>query len=101
MKSKSPPLAGRTTANLFVHPPSHPPRQAGTPEQFDIRVRPALDSPAAAVDRIKMFIYENFAEKGLPCPVTGHPPTIGVGRVAASAAAGGARQQQQQQPSSG
>lgn len=26
----------------------------GSPEAFDIRVRPALDSPGAALDRIKM-----------------------------------------------
>ena len=35
-------------------------------------MRPALDSPSAALDRVKMSIYTKFAEWGLPCPVTGH-----------------------------
>ena len=42
------------------------------------------------------WIYENFAEHGLPCPVTGHPPTMGkggsglqYGSAAAAAAAEG------------
>ena len=41
------------------------------------------------------WIYENFAEHGLPCPVTGHPPSLGKGgsglqhgSAAAAAAAG-------------
>lgn len=46
--------------------------RAGTSQAFDLRVRPALDSPGAALDRVKMFIYEKCAEYGLPCPVTGH-----------------------------
>lgn len=45
--------------------------RAGTPDAFDLRVRPALDSPTAALDRVKMFVYEKCAEYGLPCPVTG------------------------------
>lgn len=46
--------------------------KAGSPEAFDITVRPALDSPTAALDRIKMNIYTVFAQYGLPCPVSGH-----------------------------
>lgn len=46
--------------------------KAGTPQAFDLRVRPALDSPEAALDRVKMFVYEKCAKYGLPCPVTGH-----------------------------
>lgn len=34
--------------------PSPLPTFPGSPEAFDIRVRPALDSPGAAIDRIKM-----------------------------------------------
>ncbi|KDD72890.1 cytochrome c/c1 heme lyase [Helicosporidium sp. ATCC 50920] len=52
--------------------------KAGTPEAFGLTVRPALDSPGAALDRTKMFIYTQFAKYGLPCPVTGHPSTVGV-----------------------
>jgi cytochrome c heme-lyase len=57
---------------------------AGTPGAFSLRVRPALDSPGAALDRIKMGVYTAFAAAGLPCPVTGAP-----GRIGAAAAAGG------------
>ncbi|KAL4437476.1 hypothetical protein ABPG77_003457 [Micractinium sp. CCAP 211/92] len=76
--------------------------KAGSPEAFDIRVRPALDSPGAALDRVKMWIYENFAQYGLPCPVTGHPSSIGRSQQgglppAAAAAAEAAAQQQQVQ----
>ncbi|KAK2079792.1 hypothetical protein QBZ16_002187 [Prototheca wickerhamii] len=46
---------------------------AGSPEAFELRVRPALDSLEAGVDRMKMQIYTTFAKYGLPCPVTGHP----------------------------
>lgn len=53
--------------------------QAGTNEQFELNVRPALDSPGAALDRVKMFIYTNFAKWGLPCPITGHPSTMSSG----------------------
>ncbi len=42
------------------------------PQAFELCVRPALDSPTAALDRVKMTIYTKFAEWGLPCPVTGH-----------------------------
>ena len=62
--------------------------RAGTPQAFDLRVRPALDSPGAALDRVKMFVYEQCARYGLPCPVTGHAS----GKVAsemAEAAGGG------------
>lgn len=51
--------------------------KAGTPEAFTLRVRPALDSPTAALDRVKMTIYEKFAQWGLPCPVTGSKGEIG------------------------
>lgn len=71
--------------------------RAGSPEAFEVRVRPALDGPTAAVDRIKMWIYENFAQHGLPCPVTGHPSTIAQGSAAAAAAVQQHQQEQQQQ----
>lgn len=66
-------------------------------------MRPAIDSPGAALDRVKMWIYENFAQYGLPCPVTGHPPTMGRSQQgglppAAAAAAEAAAAQQQVQP---
>ena len=48
--------------------------KAGDPSAFELRVRPALDSPEAALDRVKMVIYTKFAEWGLPCPVTGIQP---------------------------
>lgn len=43
-----------------------------TLQAFTLRVRPAVDTPAAALDRVKMNIYTTFAKYGLPCPVTGH-----------------------------
>lgn len=46
--------------------------KAGSPDAFEIVVRPALDSPGAALDRVKMTIYKSFAAYGLPCPITGH-----------------------------
>ncbi|DBA70340.1 hypothetical protein WJX79_008096 [Trebouxia sp. C0005] len=46
--------------------------KAGTPEAFTLRVRPAVDTPTAALDRVKMNIYTTFAKYGLPCPITGH-----------------------------
>lgn len=51
--------------------------KAGTPEAFDLVVRPALDSTEAAVDRLRMLIYTKFAQWGLPCPVTGHEGKVG------------------------
>jgi len=50
--------------------------KAGTIDQFEIIARPALDSVESALDRVKMSIYERFAEWGLPCPISGHEPTI-------------------------
>ena len=44
-------------------------------QAFEVTVRPALDSPSAALDRLKMNIYTKFAEWGLPCPMTGTPPS--------------------------
>lgn len=41
-------------------------------QAFEVVVRPALDSADAALDRVKMSIYQQFAAWGLPCPVTGH-----------------------------
>eukprot|EP00887_Chlorella_sp_A99_P007666 scaffold20.g7666.t1 len=64
---------------------------AGSPDAFSITVRPALDSPEAALDRVKMAIYERFAEWGLPCPVTG-------AKSGSSSQAGGSQQQQQPSP---
>lgn len=43
--------------------------KAGTSEQFDVVVRPALDSVDAFVDRLKMNIYIGCAAFGIPCPV--------------------------------
>ena len=78
-----------TVSRRPPHPtPLHP---TGSPDAFDIRVRPALDSLGSATDRLKMWIYETCAEYRLPCPVTGHPPTT-------AASAQRQQQQQQQQP---
>ena len=41
-------------------------------QAFTLRVRPAVDTSTAALDRVKMNIYTTFAKYGLPCPVTGH-----------------------------
>ena len=46
--------------------------QHGLMQAFTLRVRPALDTPTAALDRVKMNIYTTFAKYGLPCPVTGN-----------------------------
>ena len=51
--------------------------KAGTPEQFELVVRPALDSPTSALDRAKMFTYVNCARFGVPCPITGSAAVIG------------------------
>ena len=67
-------------------------------------MRPALDSPGAALDRVKMWIYENFAQYGLPCPVTGHPSTLAQQRSGGTLGErqlAEQQQQQQQQPGSG
>ncbi|GBF89496.1 cytochrome c heme lyase [Raphidocelis subcapitata] len=65
--------------------------KAGTPEAFEVVTRPALDSPGAALDRMKMAVYAQFAAWGLPCPITGHPNSGKFG----GGAAGEAGQQQQ------
>ena len=62
---------------------------AGTPRAFDLRVRPALDSPSAALDRVKMFVYEQCARRGLPCPVTGHASGKVASEMAEAAGGGG------------
>ena len=41
-------------------------------QAFTLRVRPALDSLEAALDRLKVRTYAVCAKYGLPCPVTGH-----------------------------
>lgn len=46
--------------------------KAGSTDAFEIVVRPALDSPGALLDRVKMQIYTTCAAYGLPCPITGH-----------------------------
>ena len=53
-------------------------------QAFEIVARPALDSPEALLDRVKMNIYTKFHEWGLPCPVTGQAAIIGA-EVAAAA----------------
>lgn len=62
--------------------------KAGSPEAFDLVVRPALDSPEAALDRVKMYIYRTFAAYGLPCPVTGHSSSSSSSAVGSSPAVG-------------
>lgn len=57
--------------------------KAGTPEQFELVVRPALDSVGSAMDRAKMFTYVNCARFGVPCPITGSSSVIGEKAVAA------------------
>jgi cytochrome c heme-lyase len=59
-------------------------------QAFEIVTRPALDSAEAALDRLKMTIYSQFAAWGLPCPVTGQ-----AGRLAMQHQQ--QREQQQQQ----
>ena len=51
--------------------------KAGTSEQFELVVRPALDSVEGAMDRAKMFTYVNCARFGVPCPITGSASVIG------------------------
>ncbi|GAB4819127.1 hypothetical protein N2152v2_006173 [Parachlorella kessleri] len=51
--------------------------KAGTPEAFEVTVRPALDSLDAFMDRLRMQVYMNFAKYGLPCPVTGTAGEVG------------------------
>ena len=51
--------------------------KAGTSEQFELVVRPALDSATSALDRVKMFTYVNCARFGVPCPITGSATIIG------------------------
>ena len=46
--------------------------KAGTSEQFDVVVRPALDDANAFMARVKMSVYIFCARLGVPCPVTGH-----------------------------
>ena len=46
--------------------------KAGSSDAFEIVVRPALDSPGACLDRVKMSIYTTCAAYGIPCPITGH-----------------------------
>jgi cytochrome c heme-lyase len=46
-------------------------------QAFEIVARPALDSMDAALDRVKMSIYTQFAAWGLPCPITGQDGKIG------------------------
>jgi cytochrome c heme-lyase len=56
--------------------------KAGSPDAFEIVVRPALDSPEAALDRVKMNIYQKFHEYGLPCPVTWQQGSVGAAAAA-------------------
>ena len=55
--------------------------KAGTPEQFELIVRPALDSATSAIDRVKMFTYVTCARFGVPCPITGSADTTDVERT--------------------
>jgi cytochrome c heme-lyase len=62
--------------------------KAGTPGAFELRVRPAIDTPGAALDRLKMGVYRAFHAAGLPCPLTG---TAGGIAAAADGKGGGER----------
>ena len=59
--------------------------RAGSPDAFSLVVRPALDGPGAALDRVKVGIYELCARWGLPCPVTGVARGEGEGEGGAAA----------------
>jgi cytochrome c heme-lyase len=50
--------------------------KAGTMEAFTVEARPALDDLTSCVDRLKMNIYTVCAKYGLPCPISGHEPTV-------------------------
>jgi cytochrome c heme-lyase len=67
--------------------PTWPTRPA---QAFEVVTRPALDSPGAALDRLKTAVYTQFAAWGLPCPITGHPNS---GKFAQGAAAEAGGQQ--------
>lgn len=45
--------------------------KAGSMDAFSVEARPALDTPAACLDRLKMNIYLGCAHLGIPCPITG------------------------------
>lgn len=45
-------------------------------EAFEVQARPALDDLTSCVDRLKMSIYVTCAKYGLPCPISGHEPSI-------------------------
>eukprot|EP00878_Enallax_costatus_P005158 GHUV01005421.1.p1 GENE.GHUV01005421.1~~GHUV01005421.1.p1 ORF type:complete len:292 (+),score=56.01 GHUV01005421.1:385-1260(+) len=60
--------------------------KAGTPQAFEVVARPALDSVEAAVDRLRLSIYTQFAKWGLPCPISGHEPSGKFGDAAAATA---------------
>ena len=68
---------------------------AGRADQFELVVRPALDSLDGALDRTKMFIYIEFAKRGWPCPISGTPGHLlsreQPGPAGAAAAAAAAR----------
>lgn len=58
----------------FYHEEGH----GGSPGTFRVVARPALDSPEAAMDRLKLSVHSLSRSLGLPCPVTGsrpHPDT--------------------------
>ena len=66
--------------------------KAGSPDAFETIVRPALDSPESAIDRVKMQIYMKFAAYGLPCPISGQPGVVGPAVVKSSGGAQGAQE---------
>lgn len=55
-------------------------------QAFEVVTRPALDSAEAALDRVKMLIYTQFAKYGLPCPITGHSSSDRAATTTAAAA---------------
>ena len=42
-------------------------------QAFRLRVRPALDTVEAGLDRTKARVYSICSKYGIPCPITGHP----------------------------
>eukprot|EP00238_Polyblepharides_amylifera_P009706 CAMPEP_0196579630 /NCGR_PEP_ID=MMETSP1081-20130531/23778_1 /TAXON_ID=36882 /ORGANISM="Pyramimonas amylifera, Strain CCMP720" /LENGTH=291 /DNA_ID=CAMNT_0041899269 /DNA_START=105 /DNA_END=980 /DNA_ORIENTATION=+ len=51
--------------------------KAGSMDAFSLDTRPALDSFEAALDRVKMNIYQTAYKYGLPCPISGGASSYG------------------------
>lgn len=81
-----------TSSDVTLCPLAAAAAAALLPQAFEVVARPALDSPLAALDRLKMGVYTTFAAWGLPCPVTGVDGAIGQSQLSL---------QGQQQPQQG